>query len=113
VGRDAGISAEKLTALAEYEHHPLFSELERLVLAYADHLARTPVRVPETLFARLRAQLDEAQLVELTSAIAWENYRGRFNRAFAIESDGFSEGAFCVVPVRAPAALPSGDGRPA
>ena len=37
-------------------------------------------------------------LEELTSCIAWENYRARFDHAFGIEAAGFSEGAFCPVP---------------
>ena len=40
------------------------------------------------------------QLVELTSAIAWENYLPRFNRAFAVEAEGFAAGSFCAVPAR-------------
>jgi len=44
--------------------------LERLVLAYADVMTRTPVEVSDALFARLREKFSEAELVELTSAIA-------------------------------------------
>lgn len=40
------------------------------------------------------------KLVELIAAIAQENFRARFNRPFAIESAGFSEGAFCPLPER-------------
>jgi hypothetical protein len=39
--------------------------------------------------------------VELTATIAWENYRARFDHAFGIEGEGFSEGAFCALPVGA------------
>jgi len=39
------------------------------------------------------------EMVELTSAIAWEHYRGRFNQALGIQPLGFSE-AFCVLPER-------------
>jgi hypothetical protein len=39
-------------------------------------------------------------MVELTSAIAWENYRARFDHAFGIEAEDFSAGAVCPVPVR-------------
>ena len=74
--------------------------LEKLVLDYATGISRSPVDVPDELFERLRAQLDEAQLVELTSIIALENYRSRFNWAFGIEGQGFSEGAYCVRPRR-------------
>jgi 4-carboxymuconolactone decarboxylase len=74
--------------------------LERLVLQYADAMTRTPVEVPDALFARLRERFSEAQLVELTSAIAWENYRARFDHAFGIEGENFTEGAVCAMPVR-------------
>lgn len=45
---------------------------------------------------------------EVTSAIAWENYQARFNHAFGIEAEGFSEGAFCSLPVRDPQAVGGG-----
>lgn len=101
MGRASGISEEKLAALAEYEVSPLFEERERLALRYADAMANTPVEVPAALFDELRRYFDESQLVELTSAIAWEHYRARFNHALEIESEGFSEGAFCPVPLKA------------
>ena len=63
-------------------------------------MTRTPVEVPDALFARLRERFSEAQLVELTSAIAWENYRARFDHAFRIEGENFTEGAVCAMPVR-------------
>ena len=64
-------------------------------------MTRTPVEVPDALFARLWERFSEAQLVELTSAIAWENYRARFDHAFGIEGENFSEGAVCAMPVPA------------
>jgi len=71
------------------------------VLEYADAMSQTPVEVSDALFARLRERFSEAQLVELTSAIAWENYRARFDHAFGIEGENFTEGAVCAVPVNA------------
>jgi len=64
-------------------------------------MTRTPVEVPDALFDQLKARLNPAQLVELTAAIAWENYRARFNHAFGIESANFTEGAVCALPVHA------------
>lgn len=69
------------------------------MLRYAAAMTRTPVQVSDEFFATLRAHFDEKQLVELTSAIAWENYRARFNHAFGIEAEGLSEGAFCPLPL--------------
>ena len=69
------------------------------MLEYADSMTRVPVEVSDALFARLRERFSEAQLVELTSAIAWENYRARFDHAFGIEGENFTEGAICAMPV--------------
>ena len=100
MGRASGISAEQIANLSRYRTDFNFSELERLVLEYADGMTQAPVDVPDALFARLREKFTEAQLVELTSAIAWENYRARFDHAFGIEAESFSEGAVCALPVR-------------
>jgi alkylhydroperoxidase family enzyme len=99
VGRARGIAAEQIANLNHYRADFNFSELERLVLEYADGMTQTPVQVPDALFARLRERFTEAELVELTSAVAWENYRARFDHAFGIEAESFSEGTVCVLPV--------------
>ena len=78
-----------------------------MALEYADTMTRTPVEVPDALFARLRERFSEAQLVELTSAIAWENYRARFDHAFGIEAENFTEGAVCALPVHAADSTPT------
>ena len=98
MGRKAGVTEAKLLALADFENSPEFSEVERLVLRYAAAMTATPAEIPDSLFDALRAHFDARQLVELTSAIAWENYRARFDHAFGCESEGFSEGAFCPLP---------------
>ncbi len=72
--------------------------LEKLVLEYAQGITRTPAVVEEDLFSALRERLGEAQLVEITAAIAWKNYRARFNHAFGMGSQGFSEGMYCPLP---------------
>ena len=106
MGRNEGISDQQLLDLAHFETSPAFSELEKLVLRYAVAMTHTPVEVPDALFAELRKHLSPQQMVELTSAIAWENYRARFDHAFGIEAGGFSDGAVCAVPVgRHPSAL--------
>jgi AhpD family alkylhydroperoxidase len=98
ISAEAGISDEELRELATYQRSLRFTELEKLVLDYATGMTRSPVAVSDVLFGRLREHLDEAQLVELTNIIALENYRARFNWALGIEGQGFSEGAFCVLP---------------
>jgi len=103
VGRKTGITAEQIANLPAYRTNLNFSQMERLVLEYADRMTQTPVEVPDALFIRLRENFNEAQLVELTSAIAWENYRARFDHAFGIEAEGFYRGALCLLPQNHPA----------
>lgn len=98
MSRKQGVTEQQLRELADFETSTAFSDLEKLVLRYAAAMTQTPVEVPDELFDELRHHLNERQMVELTSAIAWENYRGRFNHAFGIEAEGFSEGAFCPLP---------------
>src|SRR5215210_9542588 len=102
VARLSGLSDEQLLALPHYRESGLFTELQKLVLDYAVGMSRTPVEVPDDLFAALREHFDEAQLVELTSAIALENMRGRFNLALGVGVAGFSEGMACALPVTPP-----------
>jgi 4-carboxymuconolactone decarboxylase len=92
------MTEQQLMELADFEASAAFSDLEKLVLRYATAMTQTPVEVPDELFHDLRRHLSERQMVELTSAIAWENYRARFDHAFGIEAEGFSEGAFCPLP---------------
>jgi alkylhydroperoxidase family enzyme len=85
--------------LPHYDNSPLFSETETLVLEFADAMTQTPVEVPGALFAKLRQEFTDAQLVELTATLAWENYRARFDHAFGVEAEGFSQGSYCALPV--------------
>ena len=88
----------QLLDLAHYRESDAFSALEKAVLDYAVALSQTPANASDELVARLRAELSAQQLVELTAAIAWENFRARFNRGFDVAAQGFSEGQVCPIP---------------
>ncbi len=53
----------------------------------------TGQKVTDELFAEARRHFSEAQVVELTAAVALENFRSKFNVALGIESQGF-----CILP---------------
>jgi hypothetical protein len=53
---------------------------------------------PEIRTAYAAARARYALMVELTAAIAWENFRARFNHAMGLGAQGFSEGAYCALP---------------
>lgn len=88
MGSGLGISNTKLDALDDYASSPLFDDVERLTLAYADAMTLTDRDVDDALFARLREVYDDDALVELTATIAWENASSTFNRALRVPSQG-------------------------
>ncbi len=83
----------KLAAVANWRDSGLFSEPERLALEYAERITYTDRNVDDAFFARLRQHSSEAQLVELTAAVALENFRSKFNPALGVAAQGF-----CLLP---------------
>src|SRR4051794_28112609 len=97
IAAKSGIPAEQIHDLNRHRESDAFDEVERLVLDYAEAMTRTPAEVSDELVTALREHFDDAQLVELTSVIALENYRARFNWACGLGSQGFAAGAACPV----------------
>jgi AhpD family alkylhydroperoxidase len=98
ISRRVGVTEEQLRTLHAYRDSPAFSPQERLVIEYADAMCQTPVSIPDELFARLQEQFTDEQIIELTTAVAIENFRARFNTALGITPAGFTEGQYCVLP---------------
>ena len=86
---------EKLAEVANWRDSTLFSEAERDALEYAERITHTDQKVDDALIDRLKKHYTEAQIVELTAAIAMENFRSKFNPSLGIEAQGF-----CVVPTK-------------
>lgn len=79
----------KLSEIATWRDSRLFSEPERVALEYAERVTITDQKVDDAFFSRLKQHYTEAQIVELTAAIAFENYRSKFNPSLGIEAQGF------------------------
>ncbi len=84
---------QKVADLAGWRESRAFSDLERVALEYAERMTHTGQKVDDALFARLREHFSEPQVVELTAAIALENFRSKFNPALGVASQGF-----CLLP---------------
>ena len=93
MGGDGGQA--KLAEVPTWRQSRLFSEPERAALDYAERMTITGQKVDDALFAQLKQHYTEAQIVELTAAIALENFRSKFNPALGVESQGF-----CVIAPR-------------
>jgi alkylhydroperoxidase family enzyme len=75
--------------VAVFASSPHYSPAERIALAFAEAMTITGQKVTDDLFAEASRHFSEAQLVELTAAIALENFRSKFNVALGVESQGF------------------------
>jgi len=100
--------AEKIRETANWRGSKVFSELELLVMEYAEAMTATPPRVTDAMVEALRRHLNEAQLVELTAIIAVENLRSRINSALGLTAQGFKDR--CELPAADPAPAGSSPG---
>jgi hypothetical protein len=85
------VPADKIRAVPGWRDSDVFTGLERLVLEYAGAMTNTPPDVSDEMVQRLRSQLSEAELVELTAMIAVENLRSRMNSALGLTAQGFKD----------------------
>lgn len=84
---------EKVAEVLGWRESTLFSESERAALEYAERITYSDQQVDDAFFAGLRKHFTEPQIVELTFAVALENFRSKFNPTLGIEAQGF-----CMVP---------------
>lgn len=84
-----GISHKKITSLSEHESNPLFSQTEKLALAYAQRITLSTMKVDDNFFKLLKKAFNDKEIVELTALISFQNLSSKFNSALDIESQGF------------------------
>ena len=90
---DGGL--DKVAEVLAWRESKRFSAQERLALEYAERITYTDREVDDAFFAELQKHFTEAQIVELTAAVAFENFRSKFNPTLKVEAQGF-----CLVPKR-------------
>ncbi|QBI19295.1 carboxymuconolactone decarboxylase family protein [Egibacter rhizosphaerae] len=97
------LDLKKAREVPRWRESDLFTPLEREVMAYAEAMSQTPPTVDDELSARLREQLGDTALVELTAFIGAANLAARTNVALGLTSQGLA--ASCGLP---PLVDPSG-----
>ena len=85
--RGLGVPDEKIAAIPQWQASELFDARERLVLAYTDRLVMHHGRVPEALFARLKAEFSDEEILELTYITCLYFMHGVMSRALRTEFD--------------------------
>jgi len=95
-----GLDERKVREVPRWRQSEVFTDLEREVMDYAEAMTETPPAVTDAMVERLREQLGEAAVVELTMMVAIENERSRFNSAMGLASQGYSD--VCELPLAVP-----------
>ena len=85
----AGADEDKIREVPNWRQSQRFTPMEKDALEYAERMTITGEKVTDELWGRLRGHFTEAQLVELTAAVALENFRSKFNVPLGIEAQGF------------------------
>jgi alkylhydroperoxidase family enzyme len=78
------VPKEKFDALPQYKTSPLFSDLERRVISYAEEMTKK-VHVDSKLVEELKRDLSAEALMQLTLSIAAANFTNRVNEALGTE----------------------------
>lgn len=86
IGRDAGLSEDKLRAVASGAQNSAFDNQERAVLLYTDDLVNNVRASDETLNA-VKAFLDTEQVVELTVTIGYYMMVSRFLESMGVDDE--------------------------
>ena len=91
VSHTEGVDRAKLEAITSWRSSDAYTDLERGVIEYAEAMSTTPMGVTDEMVAGLLENLSEAAVVELTAAVALENFYSRSNSALGFTSQGFKE----------------------
>jgi len=85
--RDVGLSEEQIAAIPHWQVADVWSPVERAVLAYTDCLVLMGGRVPDGIFAALKAHLSDEEILELTYITTTYEMHATMSRALRLEYD--------------------------
>lgn len=98
LARTSGISEQQIRDLPVYADSDAYSDVEKLVISFAEALTVTPAIDIEPIRTELLVQFSKGQVAELAAAVAWENQRARLNQGLGVRPTGMSDGAACALP---------------
>ena len=89
--REQGFSEEQVGAIPAWQSSECFSPLERAVLAYTDDLVLAGGRVSDGTFSRLKQDLSDEEILELTYITLTYELHATMCRALRLEFDDVPE----------------------
>ncbi|MEL6569113.1 MAG: carboxymuconolactone decarboxylase family protein [Pseudomonadota bacterium] len=97
--RDVGLTEVQIASIPHWQTADCYSPVERAVLAYTDALVLERGRVPDGVFAALKAALSDEEILELTYITCTYMMHAVMSRALRLEYDDVDER---VVEIAAP-----------
>lgn len=88
-GKDAGATEERTRYLPDNFENGPFSQREKLALRFATAMIRTPHDIDDVLFADLRAEFSEPELVDIGLSVSVFYGLGLFNVVFDAEPEPY------------------------
>ncbi len=96
IAQDERLNLQKMQRVLMFETDASFSPAERAALRYAQEATQVGAKVSDQTFTELKTYFGDREILELTVAVATENFYNRLNAPLEIESQGF-----CSVELRA------------
>lgn len=83
----AGVPAERIQAIWNFERSDAFSEAERAIYAFALAAGSSPNAVTPDHFAELRKHYSDRQIMELLGVVAMSGFLNRYSDTLAVVTD--------------------------
>lgn len=84
-----GASEVKMLELNNWEESRVFDQKERAALHYAEVVTTTKGEISDENKTLIRKYFNEAEVVEITAIVAFQNMSTKFNNAFGVEPQGY------------------------
>lgn len=93
LGQAAGITEEQIAALStdEYKTSDLFDERERAAILWAEHITLRTAGKRDDVYAEVREQFSEAEIIELTLVSSLFNMFNRITDGLALDIEDQAE----------------------
>jgi alkylhydroperoxidase family enzyme len=85
--RGVGLSEEQITAIPHWQVADCYSPVERAVLAYTDAMVLQSGRVADGIFAALKKNLSDEEILELTYIVGMYDMHAMMSKALRLEYD--------------------------
>jgi AhpD family alkylhydroperoxidase len=95
--RHEGETEQRIYMVSAWEETPLYTQRERAALAYAESVTNLGNgHVPDEVFAQVRNEFSDEELIDLTLAIAMINSWNRINIAFRTTPGSYQPGQWAT-----------------